>query len=341
MVFIFTGVIILLNYPNHSRLNQFFTLVVSGLPLVGVCLLVFVFVSCSSSDESFNINLEQILGDQPIFKSQSKEAVLLRYKFKTGKSYSSDVVFFMNTVSKQGRRTQSNQTLMNMQVKYRVKSQSEAKISNIEMLISRLKMTSKGLKKINYDSARDKSNKKPEFAVFNAIVGTPIDLKIDDRGKVLSVSLLKIEEKIKKTGNKIVLQHLQRTAKELTLNSFIALPKKSIRAGERIKVGGVKTPLPNVGQVKMDTEYKVIAVSGDKKKVILQPLVKYTIEPSKQSKLPMKINKANMKAWILFSIEKGDVLKSSAKINMSVSSLIGNSRIDTQFETAVSYTNHL
>jgi len=299
--------------------------------------------ACSKEEAPIQSQLGKILGDQPIFSSLSKDAVLLRYKHKVGQRREGHVEFVMTTTSDigQGQRKQSIKMLVEMHVRYLVKAVAANGDSDIEMKIIKISAKSKGVKSLDYDSDRDKAKDKPEFGLFKVLILTPIDLKVNNRGKVLSMSIAQIEKKVKKLGNKIVLAHLKRTTHDLTNSAFVVLPENKVKIGDEIEAGVIKSAIPNVGTMNMVTKYKVLAISSDNKKVILQPLISYNIESKRQSIVKMDIVSTKLQAWILFGIDEGDVLKSSAVVDMKIVANTQGTKVFTTVHSVVRYVNKI
>lgn len=303
-------------------------------------LVVLAITACSGDHEKINSQLARVLGDQPLFSAESSEAVLLRYKFNQGDSHSSRVEFILTTVSERGNYRKSGQQWIDMQVVYKVKSVDSDQSSVLEMMISRIQLKTTGIKNLDYDSTRDRQSSRPEYFMYNAMIDAPIILKINSRGKVLSLDVSRVREKVEKSGNTILLAHLKRMTADMTASAFVQLPEKSVKLGDEFEAGEIRSPIPNVGIMQINTRYKVLSVSADKQKVVLQPLTTYQIKPVKQSLVSMEIKQAEVKAWVLFSVSEGNVLKSSSKIVMSSLAKVQGSNIITRMESSIRYLHN-
>ena len=308
---------------------------------VMVILCLIALAACSKTETNFTSALAKQVGNQPRFSSTSNEPVLLRYKFKPGETREGHYEIIFNVTSSRGNRSQQIKMLLDLRARYKVKAVNADGDATVDLSYSRIIVRSMGPRQVDYDSNRDKASKKAQFAAYNSLLDTPMELTIDPRGKIKSVDVSALEKKINALGNKAMASHFKQTSQEITHSAFVALPKDPVKTGDLINVGSLSSPLPNVGKMTMKTQYKVLAVSGDKKRVLLQPITKYSIQAVKNAPFKSRIHDMKLAAWVLFDREIGNVIKSAAKVKLRQISDIQGTKVIIDSLSEVRFVNKI
>jgi hypothetical protein len=300
----------------------------NNLLILGLCLFM---AACSSTPDTSG------LPDEPVFASSSSDEVLLRYHFKPGQKSDIDVQMNIdNVMSGMGRKLNIGMK-MRMEGYYKVRRVDANNTATIDFFIKRIRMSTSGVRHFSLDTDNPSFRRNRRFSSLGALLKTAITARITELGKLESIDLKRMKVALRHSGSSPALTtQMTRAYNDIARSSFVPLPQKAVKKGDIYDAGTIVQTLDkNLGSMHMKTRYKVIAVSADKKQVLLLPLIKIKMNTNGPVSIDMKDTEIN--GWILFDTAKGTIPRSSAvmKLQMGVEAM-GNS-LDMVMTARVKY----
>lgn len=256
--------------------------------------------------------------DAPKFDSTSDEAVLLRYRFAEGDSFPIHMNMDITMNMDMGGMKMEMPMKMTMDGASKITSVIPEGDFNAEMVINRVTMNMDAMgMKMEFDSSKTPEPREPQYKPLVAMVGKPIKLTLSPLGKVSNVDAAAITDAMKQ-ANPVTGDPSMQQFDQMLNSSFIVLPENPVKAGETFDSGEIIQDIPEMGEMRFRVQYKVLAVSGDKDQVLLEPIMDMAIKPSENAKAPMdaKLNKAG--GWMLFDVSRGNVAQSSLAMDMTM-----------------------
>jgi hypothetical protein len=245
---------------------------------------------------------QDISREMPGFKTYSNDPVLFRYKHTVGQRVSLDLDLNITMNIKIGDKGMDVDVAMKMAGYYTVKEVASNGSTLVDYIFTRIIVKSKSPAPMEYDSDKPDSSTK-EFTAFQNLLNVPIIMKIDPRGKVLSTDINPIMQAIAKASSTIKTAEIEKQVHDFTKSTFIQLSEKPLKKGDLYDAGNIVNDIPVLGSMTVSVQYKVAAVSGDKKLAILEPLVDIQLKG-------LDMSKSGLKGWILFDLEKGNIVRS-------------------------------
>lgn len=269
----------------------------------------------------------------PKFSTTSDQPVTLRYKFQPGQKVKMDVDMDMSMrMSGEGQKLNIEMP-MKIEGIYEVKGIDEDGNAEVVTTITRMKMkVTGGPQDISFDSATGSSH--PQFKPLMKMLDVPIPVKVSPAGKLLEANLDALRDA---AGGAASAAEAIKNMEKVQQSSFVPLPDKPVKAGDTYDAGEIVQDMPNVGKMKTRTSYKVVSVSGDKKQVILRPSADFSLDTSAGGKAKVTLEKGNMDGWLLFDIEKGNILRSSAVVQMAMKMSVGGKTMRMNLDAEVKY----
>ena len=242
----------------------------------------------------------------PKFSSTSGDKVLFRYKFAAGQKVTLEMSMemFIKTVTEMGEMEMP--FTMTFEAYYTVNRVTADGNAHAVLIISRMTMDAEGLLDIHYDSANPETASDPQFSTANLMIDVPIPIEISPLGELLDFDTNPLLEAAKKLGTQMDEESFEQQLQELTKSSFVQLSAEPLKAGDIYDAGTISSSFGQMSSMEATVKYQVVAVSGDKKQAILRPMVTYTFSD-------MTLKQSEFQGWILFDLEKGNIVKSYGK----------------------------
>lgn len=282
-----------------------------------------------------NENLSEIFPDMPKFDSTSKEQVLLRYKFKAGQTVKMDMDMLMDNEIKAGGQNARIGITITMEAGYTVKSVDANGDAWAVLTITRMTMKAIGPNVISFDSDKDTDNSDPNLQALKVLLNTPIPVKISTIGKLLDVDRDPMREAIRRAGAAAKLLDFEKTADEAIKGSFIQLSQEPVKAGDIYNAGTIVKKTEDLGEMTFNVRYKVLSISGDKKQALLQPIGDVILRSQPEGPVKVEMNYGKVTGWILFDIEKGDIMQSSGLSSTEMTMSQGEQSLVMKSDTKV------
>jgi hypothetical protein len=268
--------------------------------------------------------LREAFPEMPQFDTRSSRPVLMRYKFRNGETVRMTMDLVMdNSILLMDRKADMHM-LISMAAEYTVKSVDENGDARADFTITR--MTMKAMSQaspggITFDSDKVQQDADPKLAALKVFVKTVIPVKVSSIGKILDMDLDPIREAVARAGEAAALLDFGKTADKAMKSSFTQLSLKPVRPGDIYEAGTIVEKLENLGEMSMTARYKVLAISGDGQQVLLQPLGNMSLKPAagNPGNMKMSMKKGNVDGWLLFDVEKGNIVRSAAASGMELS----------------------
>jgi hypothetical protein len=290
--------------------------------IIAICFIIFSAVIVFGQDKP----------EAPVFTSVSKDEVLLRYKHVKGQKVSSVMDMFANMDIAAGEKKITMVMKMKMAASYIVDDVLADGTALVSLTITRVTLDVTAPVEMSYDSDKKSDGEKKEFDTFSYMINTPIACKVTPLGEMTGLDVNPIAKKMADAGATKSAGDIEKQVKEMTKKSFIQLSKNPVKTGDIYDAGTITQDAGNFGTSEMNVQYRIKAVSGDKKKVILEPVVSFKI-----SGINMK--KSAMNGWILFDIEKGNIEKSFGDVYMELSLSQGGQSITAIYDIIVNYAS--
>jgi hypothetical protein len=268
--------------------------------------------------------LRKAFPEMPQFDTRSIRPVLMRYKFKNGETVRMTMDLVMDNSILLMDRKADMQMLISMDAEYTVKSVAENGDAWADFTITRMTMKATNPASptgITFDSDKEQQNADPKLAALKVFVKTTIPVKVSSIGKILDMNLNPIHEAVARAGEAAALLDFGKTADKAMKSSFTQLSLKPVSPGDIYEAGTIVEKLDNLGEMSMTARYKVLAVSGDGQRVLLQPLGNMSLKPVSGNTGTMKVRmkKGTVDGWLLFDVEKGNIARSAAASGMELS----------------------
>lgn len=207
--------------------------------------------------------------------------------------------------------------------------------AEIDMKISRITMKMDGPMPMEFDSAKGAENIDPAMKPLMAMVNTPMKAKVSSKGKTLEIDIEPLKKALGADGE-MVLTELKKTTDELMRGSFVALPDQPVKAGDTYDGGSYSQSMGGMGEMKAQITYKVLAVSADKTRVLLEPTI--TFDTQMAAGVPgLKMSNDGQQGWMLINLATGEA-KSAMNMCLSMSVEQGDQKMETKMIMKIAYT---
>jgi hypothetical protein len=190
------------------------------------------------------------------------------------------------------------------------------------------------------DSNNPEDLKKEDFMKFRYMLNVPILAKITPRGELLETDTNPLSKALKDAGEIALLGEITKQFNEAMHDSFIQLPNESVKVGDVWEAGVLAQSNPLLGNLNAKIKYKIVAVSGDNKQAILEPLVEFSMDKGKTGPL-MALKRSSMKGWILFDVEKGNIVKSYGDVSIEFTITQGKQSSSLSMDMVSKYKSDL
>jgi hypothetical protein len=240
----------------------------------------------------------------PVLPDSSNQSVLLRYKYTTGKKNNQHTtVVMLIELDMDGQNEPMNIDMkMDITGSYTVEKIFSDGGMEVHFVFTRLVVSTSSLVGWKFDSD-EKEDPKPEFSKLRRFLNVPVIMKIDARGKTLSVDTSLIEAAMAEAGDEATPEEIKAQVDNFTKSTFIMLPEKAVKTGDIFDAGALDQDIPGLGTLTTQSRYRVAALSRDRKKMILEPVITVAMEGTDMSH-------SSIKGWMLFDTEKSVVEKS-------------------------------
>ncbi len=238
------------------------------------------------------------LDNLPSLGATTPDAVVMRYKLKAGQT--------LKSVAKVEGLVRMEIAGEDLTIKTTMQIDSTSKITAVDQQgnasitdkITRMLMKITGPVELEFDTNKpsDDENLKPLLAMINV----EIPSKVSPLGKISDVNLDSLREALQKAGGEAMAKEMESSIKKSTSNTFVGLSEAPIKAGETYKAGVI-----DQDKMKMNMSYKVLAVSKDKSKALLEPIVSLELVAGAFPGIEAKMKSQRCSGWLLFDIEKG------------------------------------
>jgi hypothetical protein len=286
--------------------------------------LLFLAIQLMSVAPVFGIN------QQPHFQTSSQDPVLLRYNFSEGQVFDMKLDVKISMEIAIGGKSLPTQTVMPTASQCTIQSIGNDKIT-AEIQAERFSMTLDGPG--NMHIVLDSNTKdSPFFSELNKAFQTPYQVTFTSRGELLELEARDFTAALKKVVSPALLQQFRKMVEQTVKSAFVQLPEAPVKAGDVYRAGTVPVLSFEDTMTEADVYYEVLAVSGDKKKVLLRPVTESSVQPSND---PSKNQKAKLldgaiEGWILFDREKGNISESAGHVFQKLKrSIQGNNAMIT------------
>ncbi|MBN1797924.1 MAG: hypothetical protein JW822_05085 [Spirochaetales bacterium] len=269
----------------------------------------------------------------PRFSSTSGDKVLFRYKFTAGQKVTIEMSMdmYIKTVSEMGEMEMP--FTMTFEAYYTVNKVTGEGNARAVLIISRMTMKAEGLLDIYYDSADPETASNPQFQQANLMINVPIPIEISPLGELVDFDTNPLIEAAKKLGTQMDPESIEQQLQELTKSSFVQLSPNPLKAGDIYDAGTISSSFGQMSSMEAIVKYQVIAISGDKKQAILKPVVTFSFPG-------VTLKRSDFQGWILFDLEKGNIVESYGKQLLEIETVEGGKTSSVLMDMIVVYKSH-
>lgn len=274
---------------------------------------------------------------RPQLSGSSNDPVLLRYKYGPGEKLGMDIAMNINMNIK------ADDQKANMAMKIVMSAMVEWKTANDKELTGELAFTKAAIDvdgagmpggaNIHWTSDQEGGN--PAFDALKAMIGPKITVKISTRGELLATDWSPITQAMQQAGAAADMLDSM-TNDEMLKSSFIMLPENPVKAGDEWDAGEIVKKIQPAGQMKMKMKYKVLAVAGDKSRVLLEAKPDIDIDAS-GGPMQIEAKKIGSDVWIEFDSGKGGIDQANVKMCMDMSISGGGESGDADIDMDAQY----
>ncbi len=283
------------------------------------------------------------LSPAPAFAATSPDPVLFRYKFKQGQTAATKLAMQIANRMQMGENNKVTvHVTIDMDAQYTVRSVDGNGDAWAVLTITRMKMRSDGPEAVAFDSAQNQPAGNPHLQALQAMLNTPIPVKVSALGKVLDMDRDPIDQAIRRAGIAANVFDANKTADDIVKGSFVQLSASPVRRGDIYTAGTIVQKTEGLGEMALDARFKVLSVSGDGKQALLQPMGDFMLKPGNEAG-PVRINlsKASVNGWILFDLEKGFISRSEVLVTMEMEASEGANAMHLATDTIARCSNRL
>lgn len=256
-------------------------------------------------------SLDGTESNAPVFTSTSSEPVLLRYKLKRDQVMKLAVDMETNMRMSIGAQSLNMGQNMRIEAKIRVTEVDEKGNMSVLVKITRLtmKMTN-GTTQIEFDSDKPEGAP-PDFQAVTAMIGVGIPCKISPVGEMLETDLEPLRLAVNRVNNAALSKALEDSTSKMFQGTFVQLSKAPIAAGQTYEAGTIVSD-----QTKMHVSYTIASVSGNRSKVIMEPVMTMDSLAKTLPDAETKMTKQETSGWLLFDVDKGYISDGRMRIQM-------------------------
>ncbi|MBN1525241.1 MAG: hypothetical protein JW904_12200 [Spirochaetales bacterium] len=249
----------------------------------------------------------------PVFAETTKDAVLLRNKFTKGDEY---IFYSSNEIDMDmtGAEGNINMTMiMDIRMNYTIDAVTPAGTATTRITMERIAMSADGMYAMSLDSDIPGDRDREEFKGVEVLLDNPFFMDVTPEGNIVNVDVSMMRDKLDAESSSMTIDELESSLKEMTKNTYMALPEKPVKAGDIYDAGTIEQEVQGVGALTVSMKYEVLAISKDKTQVLLKPIGVLSMEEA-------NLEDGGMDGWILYDVTKGQILKSyiSMKFGMDV-----------------------
>ncbi|MDQ7825113.1 MAG: DUF6263 family protein [Candidatus Eremiobacteraeota bacterium] len=210
---------------------------------------------------------------------------------------------------------------MMMEGLMKVKEISKEGVASFDMSFTRITMNCTEPSPVSFDSDNDADMKNPQFTSLSLITGKDIPVKVTDRGEVKEIDMQVFYKALESGIDTAMKDKLRENIEYMTKSSFIQLCRDPVKAGDTYDAGVIVQPLAKIGEISTSVSYRILSVSGDKKQAVIKPICRSSLKVASSGPVKAGIDSDKFEGWILFDLEKGNIMESSAETQrvMSIS----------------------
>lgn len=275
---------------------------------------------------------------RPRFSSTTREAVLLRYKLKPGQVFVMDLDAEIKTELRvPGRGNVKIPIDMTMAAKCEVERVAANGDASAVMTFTRITLDSSGPATLSYDSDADGDAVMPQLKHLATLVHNPIPVKVTELGKVLDMDMHVLYDAMRRAGAAAMMQELKNTADQMVQSTFVQLSPDPVKAGDTYDAGEIVQVVPQVGEMHNAISYEILSVSADRTKALLRPMSTFELKPLAGAPVNVKLESGHMDGWILFDLERGNIMRSAARVVTVMSISAGGQTMPVTTEVEFKY----
>jgi hypothetical protein len=262
---------------------------------------------------------EVVVPPAPMFPETSTEPILLRYKFTPGDTFRLSVDIGLAMRMEVMGQSMEVPMVMSMYGELKTLSVEPNGDYRLSAVFQRVTMESSGAgKSVSFDSQKAADGIDPALKPLQSMVGVPVQVKITPTGRILETDYSLMEEALRRAGAAAGLAELTRDVDKSLHRAFTMLPEEPVRAGDLYPAGELVEAAGELGEIRGQVQYQVLAVSGDRTRALLKPILEMTFVPSPNAPIQPRLESGGMEGWILFDADKGNILQSAGSMKVAL-----------------------
>jgi hypothetical protein len=295
-------------------------------------------ILAATSVISTAIGADELGTTPPKFSTTTQEPVLLRYRFKPGDRFSGTIDLLTTTNMVMGVERISVPTRDRKFFSCIVQKLTPEGNACINLVFTRFTITvMDSTRTFHYDSDVNKNPTQPGFNFIAAMLNQNVPFMVTPQGKVSYINLQFLQEAVRRAGARTMPDSLEVTVNQGLRGAFIRLPEKPVAVGDFFDAGKTIEEEVGIGTMTSSVRYKIHSVSADKKRVLLKPVVQYSMDIPSEHTFRFKTDSISMDGWVLFDCERGNIDRSFCKRKIDVSGMMNNQKVITTRDMIMRY----
>jgi len=280
--------------------------------IFGLAVLCVVSAGCKQDAPNKLTPSTELTESPPKLDGESKGPVLLRYKFEPGKVVNSkSEVYAKAWIDTEGTQTENLQTHVTLYFTSTVDDVTDEGNAMLNRMVTRIVYEVGPFQyppSLRYDSDTDEAPDERLPEMLSLMLNRNIPFALTPLGNKPDSDLERTREALQLSGDEGALETLE-GIKSRILQTMAPLPENPVSVGDVFEADETSYLADAIG-VSVSTTYRVLAISGDRKKVLLKPVT--SIEWNEEPLYELETD-----GWILFDLERGYIdssyIESAAK----------------------------
>ena len=252
---------------------------------------------------------------RPQLQGSSNDAVLLRYKFTAGEKIGMDmsVGMHMNIKAPDMSGDADVKMVMGMEMEFTdVSGDTVTGTTAFTKMTMDMNMPG-GAGSVHWNS--DEAGGNPALDSLKAMIGPRMPIKMTTRGELISLDWGPVKAAMEQAGAPASMTD-QLTNDDSLKSALVMLPEKPVKVGDEWDGGEMKKDMNGMMSMNVKYKYKLVALSADKKKAILEGTPDLDIKGG--GMLDIKSQKLGSDAWIEYDVDSGNIDDANIKLCMEL-----------------------
>jgi serine/threonine protein kinase len=326
--------------PPHRRSRRPLVIAGGALALGGVATAVFLATRGGTSDPPLACEASV---SPPKLDGSSSEPVLLRYHFAPGETTRMTIVMANTTNVHGGGVEQAQKITMTMKAAVAWRAVAGDRFTG-DLTFTNATIDTTGdvttpgqpPRHVDVHWTSDHPEQGPEtLAPFKAMLGVTIPIQVSPRGELLASDFRPVQEALHRAG--AAAEMANAFSDDMLSSTFVQLPEQPVKLGDTWSAGEITKKVPPAGEANVKFQLKVLAISADKRQVLLEtrPEMKLTLG----GPVKLRSQQTGYHLWLMFDNDRGDATSAYVRMCMHLAMDADGQRVDADADTDTTMTS--